>query len=90
MKVKTKYNTDLRKLTTETCTLSCKKRIASLCSMQDTGCLGLVHGDDVGWEVGRGFMFGSSCTPVADSCQCMAKPIQYCKVKVKIKIKKNK
>ena len=26
--------------------LSCKKRIASLCLMQDTGCLGLVHGDD--------------------------------------------
>ena len=23
-----------------------KKRIASLCSIQDTGCLGLVHGDD--------------------------------------------
>ena len=22
-----------------------------------------------------------SCTPVADSCQCMAKPTQYCKVK---------
>ena len=20
------------------------------------------------------------CTPVMDSCQCMAKPIQYCKV----------
>ena len=31
---------------TETCILSCKKRIASLCSTQDTGCLGLVHGDD--------------------------------------------
>ena len=30
----------------ETCILSCKKRIASLCSMQDIGCLGLVHGDD--------------------------------------------
>ena len=30
----------------ETCILSRKKRIASLCSMQDTGCLGLVHGDD--------------------------------------------
>ena len=30
----------------ETCILSCKKRIASLCLMQDTGCLGLVHGDD--------------------------------------------
>ena len=30
----------------ETCILSCKKRIASLCSIQDTGRLGLVHGDD--------------------------------------------
>ena len=30
----------------ETCILSCKKRMASLCSIQDTGCLGLVHGDD--------------------------------------------
>ena len=30
----------------ETCILSCKKRIASLCSMQDTECFGLVHGDD--------------------------------------------
>ena len=31
---------------TETCILSGKKRIASLCLIQDTGCLGLVHGDD--------------------------------------------
>ena len=30
----------------ETCLLSCKKRIASLGSIQDTGCLGLAHGDD--------------------------------------------
>ena len=30
----------------ETCILPCKKRIASLCSIQDTGCLGLVHGED--------------------------------------------
>ena len=30
----------------ETCTLSCKKRIVSLGSIQDTGCLGLVHRDD--------------------------------------------
>ena len=30
----------------ETCMLSCKKRIFSLGSIQDTGCLGLVHGDD--------------------------------------------
>ena len=31
---------------TETCILSCKKQSTSLCSMQDTGCLGLVPGDD--------------------------------------------
>ena len=30
----------------ETCILSCKKRIASLGLIQDTGCLGLVHRDD--------------------------------------------
>ena len=35
---------------TETCIISYKKRIASLGSMQDTGCLGLVHWDDPeGW-----------------------------------------
>ena len=31
---------------TETRILSCKNRITSLCLMQDTACLGLVHGDD--------------------------------------------
>ena len=30
----------------ETCILPGKKRIASLGSIQDTGCLGLVHWDD--------------------------------------------
>ena len=30
----------------ETCILSCKNRITSLGSIQDTGCLGLVHWDD--------------------------------------------
>ena len=30
----------------ETCIISCKKQIASLGSMQDIGCLGLVHWDD--------------------------------------------
>ena len=34
----------------ETCIIPYKKRIASLGSMQDTGCLGLVHWDDPeGW-----------------------------------------
>ena len=30
--------------------------------------------------LGGGFRMGNTSTPVADSCQCMAKPIQYCKV----------
>ena len=34
----------------ETCKISCMKRDASLGSMHDTGCLGLVHWDDPeGW-----------------------------------------
>ena len=68
----------------EICIISYKKRIPSPDSMQDTGCLGLVHWDDPeGWYReggGEGFRMGNMCTPVADSCCCMAKPIRYCKV----------
>ena len=68
----------------ETCKLSHVKQIASPGLMYDTGCLGLAHWDDPeGWdgrEAGGGFRMGNTCTPMADSCQCMAKPIQYCKV----------
>ena len=54
----------------ETCIITYKKRIASLGSMQDTGCLGLVHWDDPeGWYgEGGGFRMGNTCIPVADSC----------------------
>ena len=35
---------------TETCKISCMKRVTSPGSMHDTGCLGLVHWDDPeGW-----------------------------------------
>ena len=44
-------------------------------------CMGMIQRDDMRWEVGGWFRIGNSCTPVADSCQCMAKPIQYCKAK---------
>ena len=68
----------------ETCILSYVKQIAIPGLMHDTGCLGLVHWDDPeGWDGegrGRRLRMGNTCTPVADSCQCMAKPIQYCKV----------
>ena len=46
---------------TETCILSCKNRIASLCPMQDTACLGLVHGDDPERCYGEGGGRGDSC-----------------------------
>ena len=36
--------------------------------------------DGRGREVGGGFRMGNTCTPVANSYQYMAKPIQYCKV----------
>ena len=72
------------------CIISYKKRIASPSLMQDTGCLGLVHWDDPeGWYGeggGRGFRIGDTCTSMADSCWCIAKPIQYRKVKKKKKI----
>ena len=44
-------------------------------------CTGMIQRDDMGWEVVGGIKIGNSCTPMVDSCQCMAKPIQYCKVK---------
>ena len=69
----------------ETCMMSYMKLIASPGLMHDTGCLGLVHWDDPegrdGKGGGRGFRMGNISTPMVDSCQCMEKPIQYCKVK---------
>ena len=44
----------------------------------------------MGRVMGVGFRVGNSCTPVVDSCQCMVKPIQYCKVKKKTKTKTKK
>ena len=69
----------------ETCILSCKKRITSLGWIQDAWGwrTGMTQRDDMGREVGGGFRVGNSCTPVVDSCQCMAKLIQYYKVKNK-------
>ena len=59
--------------------------------MHDTGCSRLVHWmtqkDGMGREVERGFRMGNTSTPMVDSCQCMAKPIQYCKVKKQNKTK---
>ena len=43
-------------------------------------CTGMTQRDGMGREVGEGFRMGNTCTAVVDSCWCMAKPIQYCKV----------
>ena len=53
-------------------------------------CMVMTQRDVIGREVGGGFMFGNACTPVVDSCQCVAKPIQYCKLKYRKKIIKKK
>ena len=42
--------------------------------MHETGCSGPEHlGVRMCREVGGGFWMGNTCTPMADSCQCMAK-----------------
>ena len=43
-------------------------------------CTGMTQREGMGREVGGAFRMGNSCTPMADSSQCMAKPIQYGKV----------
>ena len=74
----------IRENSIKTCILSYVKQIASPGSMRDTGRSELVHWDDPeGWDGeggGRGFRMGNTCTHAAESCQCMAKPLQYCKV----------
>ena len=67
----------------ETCKLSYVKQTTSPGLMHDTGCpwyTGMTQ-DGMGREVGGGFRMGNTCTPMADLCQCMAKPIQCFKLK---------
>ena len=52
-------------------------------------CTGTSQRDGMGREEGGGFRMGNTCTPVLDSCQCMAKPLQYCKKKKKSKSKES-
>ena len=53
--------------------------------MHETGHSGLLHWDDPevwdGEGGGRGVQDGNTCTSMKGSSECMAKPIQYCKVK---------
>ena len=55
------------------------------CMIQDARgwCTGMTQRDGMGRELEGGFRMGNTCTPMADSSQCMAKPIQCCKGKKK-------
>ena len=59
------------------CILPYVKQIASPGSMHETEHSGLVHWDDPeGWDTeggGRRVQDEATCTPMADSCQCMTK-----------------
>ena len=53
-------------------------------------CTGMTLRDEMGREVVVGFRMGNTCTPIADSCECMAKPLQYFKViSLQLKLKKS-
>ena len=75
---------------TETCIISYMKRITSPGSMQDTGCLGLVHWDDPeGWYgegARRGVQDGEHVYTCGELMLSTAKPIQYSKV-ISLKLK---
>ena len=43
-------------------------------------CTGMTERDGMGRKVRRKFRMGNTCTSMADSCECMAKATQYCKV----------
>ena len=68
----------------ETCILSSMKQITSPGWMHETGargwCTGKTQRDQVEREVGGGIGMGNTCKPMADSCQCMQKLLQYCKI----------
>ena len=68
----------------ETCILSRVKQITSPGWTHETGartwCTGKTQRDRVEREEGGGIGMGNTCKSMADSCQCMAKPLQYCKV----------
>ena len=60
------------------------KQIASPGWMHETSaqgwCTGKTQRDGMEREVGGGFRMGNTCKFMADSWQCMAKPLQYCKI----------
>ena len=75
---------EIQWLRIKTCILPSMKQITSPDWMHETSapgwCTGKTQRDRVEREVGRGIGMGNTCKSMADSCQCMTKPLQYCKV----------
>ena len=82
----------------ETSILSRVKQITSPGWIHETSaqgwCTGKTQRDRMEREAGGGIGMGNTCKSMADSCQCMAKTLQYCKVislqLIKINLKKLK
>ena len=62
------------------CILSIVKQITSPGGMHETSarawCTGKTQREREEREVGRGIRMGNTCNSMADSCQCMTKPIE--------------
>ena len=78
----------------ETCILFGVKQITSPGWMHETSartwCTEKTQRYWVKREVGGGIGMGNTCISMADSCQCMKKPLQYCKLIILQLIKKKK
>ena len=58
-----------------------KSPVQVLCTILDAWvwCTGMTQRESMGREEGGGFWMGNTGIPVADSFQCLAKVIKYCK-----------
>ena len=57
----------------ETCVLLPYVQVRCMKQGTQSQCTGTPLRDEMGREVGGGFRLGDTCTPMADSCQCMGK-----------------
>ena len=62
------------------CEMNRQSRFDAWHRMLGAGALGWPRGMVRGGRWGGRFRMGNMCAPMVDSCWCMAKPIQYCKV----------
>ena len=69
------------------CEMNCQSRFDAWDRVLRAGALGWPRGMGWGGRWEGVFRMGNTCKLMADSCQCMAKPLQYCKV-ISLQLKK--